>query len=210
LKHNLGVTVPYCTYYGLFLSSRAFLLTVPDVPWKGLVSVEMTHQATLNQAVSFLRRLKSDAKDRWEGVFKGAQAQRELFSYRFPASGLDFLDEGQVELDRVLPLCRLLADLAKLNSDCLESSLAKHAKGPFQLIDNDDLALAASYAFGNATKRDRYDVHWLRRFARGGGKVSNLAFMAAEGLIEDFFGAWQSQDGSGFDPDEYAYLLLTG
>lgn len=60
-KRNVQVSVPYCSYYALLLCCRAFVLTVPDLEWKGRASIEKTHQATRNNTLNFLRRLKSDA-----------------------------------------------------------------------------------------------------------------------------------------------------
>lgn len=141
---------------------------------------------------------------------KGSQEQRELFSYHFPATGLRFLGDSMIQLDQAFALCRLLADVAKLNSDCLETALRKHAPGAFQLLENEDLELALFYSIGQRVEADADDHLRLGRFASGWGKVSNLHFMATDGLTEDFFGAWFSQDGSGFDPDDYMYLLITG
>jgi hypothetical protein len=210
-RKNTLITRPYCSYYAILYCCRAFLFTVPDFEWKGIESVKKTHSSILNLTENYLRRLNSDAASKWGGLLKTAQAQRELYSYRFPATGLALMQDNTISLEDVTEICRLLTDLAKLNSDCLESSLRKNAPGDFKIIYGDDLAIAMTYEVDGVEKEDDDDYYRIGYQVRKFSTVSNLAFMATDGLRDDYFGNWTADDdcdGDAFNPDDYMYYLL--
>lgn len=208
-EHNIRITEPYLHYYAILSCCRAFLFTTPDLVWKGQVSIVMTHQATLNQALNGLRRLKTDAHLIYGDLFSSTKLDRELFSYRFPASGLSLTDAHRATYEDVYELCRLLADLSQLNSECLEQALVKHATGSYQVLENDTLFEVLKYNTSQGTIFDSDDVSRMARSMRGKDqRVTNLSFIATEGFRDDVFGAWCCEEGVGFDPDDYQWLLL--
>ncbi|WP_206118394.1 hypothetical protein, partial [Rhizobium laguerreae] len=56
-ERNLQVTLPYLRYYMLLNCSRAFLLTLPCLGWRGEKTIEMTHNNILNLTGDKLKRL---------------------------------------------------------------------------------------------------------------------------------------------------------
>ncbi len=211
-RKNTTVIIPYCIYYALLYCCRAYLFTVPDFEWKGMASIQKTHSSTLNATENYLRRLNSVASTKWGILLKTAQEQRELYSYRFPTTGLAFIERRAIGLDEATEICQLLADLAKLNSDCLESSLRKNAPGNFSIIDGENIKIAMTYEVDGVETEDSDDYMRISYHVRKFSTVSNLAFMATEGLRDDYFGNWSSDedhDGDAFNPDDYMYLLLS-
>jgi uncharacterized protein (UPF0332 family) len=210
-KKNIISTIPYCIYYSLFYCCRAFLFTVPDFEWKGLGSVEKTHSSVLNLTETHLRRLNQQNSVKWGKVLKRAQAQRELYSYRFPATGLAFIEGKAVKLSEAEELCQLLTDLAKLNSDCLESALRKHNPGQFRVAQGDAIRIAMTYKLDGIEIEDDDDYYRIGYHIRKFSTVSNLAFMATDGLRDDYAIRWSADelhDEDAFNPDDYMYLLL--
>ncbi|OYR18281.1 hypothetical protein [Brucella thiophenivorans] len=211
-KKNVISTLPYCIYYALLYSCRAFLFTIPDFDWKGIKSIEKTHSSILNLTETYLRRLDSEKSVTWAKTLKKAQAQRELYSYRFPTSGLAFIKGDAVQLCEAEELCQLLTDLAKLNSDCLESALRKHNPGKFRVVEGDAINLAMTYEMEGIDNEDPDDYYRIGYHVRKFSTVSNLAFMATDGLRDDYAISWSAADRHGddaFNPDDYMYLLLS-
>ncbi|MCD1644523.1 hypothetical protein [Aurantimonas coralicida] len=211
-KKNILVTLPYSTYYSLLYCCRAFLFTVPDFKWEGINSIERTHSSILNLTESYLRRLNSKLAAQWGAVLKNAQSQRELYSYRFPTTGLAFIEKYAIRLDDAIELCQLLSDLAQLNSDCLESALRKHSTGEFRVAQGDAIRLAMTYELDGVETEDNDDYYRIGYHIRKFSTVSNLAFMATEGLRDDYAISWSSDerhDEDAFNPDDYMYLLLS-
>lgn len=210
-KKNVMSTTPYCAYYALLYCCRAFLFTVPDFDWKGIGSVEKTHSSILNLTETHLRRLNQQNSAKWGNILKRAQAQRELYSYRFPTTGLAFIKSQAVQLSEAEELCQLLTDLAKLNSDCLESALRKHNPGEFRVVQGDAIRIAMTYELDGIEIKDNDDYYRIGYHIRKFSTVSNLAFMATDGLRDDYANSWSADerhDEDAFNPDDYMYLLL--
>ena len=87
---NLLIVVPYLHYYLLFHCCRAFLLTRPNEP------MEISgagHSRIINSTVSAIGALSGTLKSDLQGLLERSQSLRELFSYRFPATGLAITKE---------------------------------------------------------------------------------------------------------------------
>lgn len=210
-RKNVLSTLPYCIYYALFYCCRAFLFTIPDFEWKGIGSIEKTHSSILNLTATHLRRLNSQTAAERGAVLKRAQSQRELYSYRFPTTGLAFIEDFAIRLGEAEELCQLLSDLAKLNSDCLESALRKHSPGKFRVAQGDAIRIAMTYELDGVETEDTNDYYRIGYHIRKFSTVSNLAFMATEGLRDDYATSWSADerhDQDAFNPDDYMYLLL--
>lgn len=205
--------VPYFNYYTLLNCCRAFLLTTPDFKWTGEHTIKLNHEAILNNSITYLRRLKHDADVRWGTSLKRARERRELFSYRFPGTGLEILSGKDDEPEIVSDLARLIAELAMLNSECLDASLTKHAPGEFETPPLPDHVWASYYNAAGVSTRDSDDHYRFGKYLKGGWKATSLEVMASDGLVTDFFGAWVpdalEEDDNAFDPDEWMGHLLT-
>jgi len=110
-ERNIRVTRPYLIYYMIFNSARAFIFSLPCVEWEEEKFVEMTHSKTANVAADRLQFLSKATKRRHGERLEAARNQRELFSYRFPATGLDIFGDDLIDIDDSIETARLFSDL---------------------------------------------------------------------------------------------------
>lgn len=135
--------------------------------------------------------------------------QRELFSYRFPLSGPNFVGREAMHLDQVIGLCRLVAELASMNTECFQAALDKHFTDDLPIPAISDHTWSSAYQLAGQSVNDPDDRHRFNKFVRDWQTVSTLEVMATDGLMDDLYGAWIADDKSGlFDPDSCSRLLL--
>jgi hypothetical protein len=200
-QQNLQIVVPYLHYYVLFHSCRAFLLTRPHEP----VDIsKASHGKIINCTVNAIGTISGAMKADLENLLSRSQAIRELFSYRFPATGLS-ITKNRPTSEETFLWARRLAELAEMNSECLATAVEKHCAGSTYIVDWDYLVEFCGYKTPEH-QLDRDDRNRL-------GYLSHqrlpyeLVFIAKAGLIEDFFGAWIADEELGlpdhaFDPDQ--------
>lgn len=206
--HNLQAVKPYLSYYLMLNCCRAFIFTLPCVPWKGLRTIEATHSKILNVASDKLKRLSANEERRCGSILSIAKEQRNLFSYRFPATGLSLFGASLVDLDVAIDIARLFTELTQLNLACLEGEIRKRTSGAFSTSEVDDMWHTVRYETEAQDLVDDDDYHRVGYFHRKYTGPIALVGMATEGLVEDFFGAWSSDNEVGFDPDIRTNLLL--
>lgn len=215
-RRNIAVTRPYSYYYAALCAARALLLTAPLVDWRNGEIMQSTHSKIRKITVDFCRHLDKPSGDRIDRFFRTAKAFRELFSYRFPGTGLRAIN-GVIAIDAEETewACRFLCDLAQFNSECMQAAYAKNVEGEYVpdgesiemcfLYKDDDLEVESgiwddedSYRIGYAIRKQRQPV--------------NLLATATEGLVEDAFGAWvdsdETCDEGSYDPDGDWQLLF--
>lgn len=207
---NLQITLPYLNYYAMLNCARAFIFTLPCTNWKDKKSIEMTHQNIINTASDKLRRLDDSVSLKTKKRLMEGQQQRELFSYRFPSSGLKIFGKNIVSTDDAISTARLFAELAQFNLACFESSMKKHVKSSFDVGDHESLWALMQYETKTQSLIDDDDYHRVGYFLRKFDRPRELASLATHGLVEDFFGAWTNENDSskGYDPDSDWSLLL--
>lgn len=210
-SENLKVSLPYLSYYTMLNCARAFIFTLPCVDWKNEKSISMTHQNIINTTGDKLRRIDDDIAQRVKSMLLEGQQQRELFSYRFPASGLRVFGEKLLSVWDAIETARLLAELAQFNLSCLESAVQKHTQNFFAVAGQDTLWDLMRYDTKTQELIDEDDYHRVGYFIRKYKHPSELVSLATPGLLEDFFGAWLNDDenAGGYNPDEDWYLLLS-
>ncbi|MGI6854263.1 hypothetical protein [Mesorhizobium sp. 1B3] len=210
---NLQVTLPYLGYYTMMNTCRAFLLTLPCVEWRGEKSIEMTHSNILNTTADKLRRLGSGHQARFSQKLLAAKDQRELFSYRFPSTGLSVFGDQLVSVGEAISLGRFLVELSQINLACLEARVARFwPSTAFRMLELEDMWHAMQYEMSTATLIDDEDYHRVGYFVRNYRSPRSLVSMATDGLVDDFFGAWspldENADKNSFDADRQCNLLL--
>jgi hypothetical protein len=126
---NLQVTLPYLSYYTMLNCSRSFLLTLPCVSWRGDKTIEMTHNNILTVTSDTMKRLGQRHAEVLELKLWTAKEQRELFSYRFPASGLAISGDNLIYPSEAAAIGRLLTELAQINLSCLEGRMPSITQG---------------------------------------------------------------------------------
>lgn len=207
-SQNIKVTVPYLKYYTLFNCCRALNLTFPDYVWRGPGSIEASHGKVVNFAANALRRIDLNSEKRWGDFVRKARDHRELFSYSFPALGRFLIKEKEQPLADVAQAAQFFAEMAQLNSECLYSAIKKHSPGPHGLIESEDLWRTMKYQTEDEKFIDDDDWHRIGQAARQNFTPVPLTLLASEGLVEDFFGAWASEDEIGYNPDDHWGELL--
>ncbi len=207
-NQNLQATRPYLSYYLMLNCCRAFIFSLPCTEWQGLTTIEMTHSKILNIAIDKIKRLDKKLAPHCDKILRAAQEQRELFSYRFPASGLSLFGEDLVDLDEAIDLARLFTELTQLNFACLEGEVRKNASSALTIADIDDIWYTFQYGKRWGGLIDDDDYFRVGQFHRKYRGPVALVAIAKEGLVEDFFGAWYDEDATGFNPDDNNNLLL--
>lgn len=211
-ERNLLTGVPYFNYYAVLNACRAYLLTSPHVAWDGHKTVEMTHENILNRTADYMRALDPDRRSKWREHLGQLRAHRELFSYRFPLSGPDFVGRTSLDPEPVIELARLIAELASLNSECFQAALRKYASDELPVPVVPEHAWASLYDLADAQVNDPLDRYRFNKYVRGWTTVSTLEVMATDGLMDDLYGSWTSSGDEdaidSFDPDNYSRLIL--
>lgn len=202
--------VPYFNYYAILNCCRAFLMTSPDVFLDGNVTTKMTHSKIINLTGDLMKRLDRTPERQWTERLRLAREHRELYSYRFPASGSAFVDDVAFDAEGAARFARLIAELAMLNSECFDACLEKHAPVIMKTLPLQDHDWAVSYEILGVKKKDPYDRERFNKIVYGLGRVSTLELMKSDGMIEDFYGAWccENPEGTFFDPDDFMGHIL--
>lgn len=208
IDRNLQVVQPYLIYYAMLSCCRAFLFTLPCLPWRGMGSIEEKHGKIIRMAADKLKRLDAKEAERCLRILNAAREQRNVTSYRFPTSGLALFGDDLVALDEAIDVARLFAELAQLNLACLEGSVRKLSGKTFELLDLDGVWNAMRYQTSTADLIDDDDYLRVGYFLRHYKRPVALIALATEGLVEEFFGAWHEDLPDAFDPDEKNDLLL--
>lgn len=213
LSRNLRIVEPYLLYYALFSSSRALVLMIPEQPWNdGAILDQITHTKAQNVVADRLRYLSPNLAQQYKELSQRALASREMFSYKFPGSGLT----GQMaavipQIADVIEACEIVAEVAQINSECLQTSFKSL---PETKLPNDSKALRTFFEYEHKSLdiliSDDEDYYRLWQFARHSSRPMSLHLTARPGLVEDFFGAWSAETSSvdQFDPDKSNWRLI--
>lgn len=208
---NLQITTPYLHYMMMLNCCRAFIFSLPCSEWDGVKSIEMTHGKIINLSTNGLARISKCVKDLHADRLSRARSQREAFSYRFPGQGLKVFNSSLLSFEEALDTAQLLCDLSQANFACLESSVRKHSNPPFKITYNSAIWDLVGPEGELSEFIDSDDSHRVSYFIRKHDRPCELSGLATEGLIEDFFGAWQidEEDADGaYNPDQEWDLLI--
>jgi hypothetical protein len=207
---NLMLGVPYFNYYAVLNACRAFLLTSPQVIWKGEETLRMPHGKILNITADYMRALDFSRMNYWRLRLASLRDYRELFSYRFPLSGPNAVNDDAFDVDTAIALGRLIAELASLSSECLDAELRKHSSLDIPVMSIDDRDWTFAYSIAGVKIIDPDDLYRFNKLITGWKTVSPLQVMTSDGLMDDVYGTWcDSSDRSNvFDPDATSGLIL--
>lgn len=209
---NVQVSVPYLGYYMLHSACRAFLLTCPDMNWTGTSSAQFSHKRAIEDAVNILKRLSPKVSEDVAKLLHAAKAQRELFSYDFPMSGMRTAGTRLISLEDAVSLAGFFAEMAHLNTACLEGAVIKHQPSrAFALVEDRAWDLMDHELHDGDIHFDDEDWAWLGTLYRSHSAPLALTALVTEGMTEDFFGIWTARDDDredAYDPDNNWRLLL--
>jgi hypothetical protein len=107
-------------------------------------------------------------------------------------------------------LSRLIAELAMLNSECFEASLAKHGPEIERIPAIADHEWAQVYDVAGVPIVDKNDQYRFGKFLHFWRRVSTLEVMVSDGLMDDLYGSWCAEDADErvFNPDDYSNRIL--
>ncbi|MCP4763563.1 MAG: hypothetical protein GY870_17460 [archaeon] len=196
---NLRVVNSYIEYYSILSLLRCIIFTIPTADWDDGKILSITHSKTINVACDWISKFNPDFSEKIKDVTLMLKAQRELVSYRCPASGDQNLIEN-FDLDYHLTI---LAEIAQINSELLEKSVNKHTDKSMHIVFQkhiDEITKVEINGFSFNDSEDRYRLDYVRRKQP---HPFNLALFMTEGQTEDFIGAWESESSED-DPDQFS------
>ncbi|GAB6610339.1 MULTISPECIES: hypothetical protein [Bacillus] len=221
-ERNLRIVEPYLLYYSVLNTSRALLFADPSIEWRDGKLIRLTHHRIIAQTYESLRAISSEEADKVKFILEEAKGLRELFSYRFPARGISEVtnQSTNIEYAEVIKVCRLLTEVAQFNSEIFQVSREKNITEMIEIVTSD---LNDGYVYKGYMKSehkeeadcvfDQEDYYRLGYFIRKKLDPVNIYWIAREGLVEDFFGAWSLDEEDRaedyFDPDDNWGLLLS-
>lgn len=204
--HNILVTEPYLIYYSLLNASRTVMFTTPNADWKNGEILKATHSKTINIVGDAISQFNKQSGESIKDIIERAKEYRELFSYKFPANGIN---NFTVESSLAIKICAFLAEFAQLQSGVLETTNFK--KDALEIsLDNEVLRKGFAYKDEKYDFLDREDRYRLDYISRKQPFPVSLYLTLSKGMVEDFFGAWhhKNDDGSNlYDPDEHCRLI---
>ena len=197
---NLRIVKPYLMYYHLLSCARAVVFTNPYQEWSDEL-IAMNHSKTINIIGDIVSRYDKAEGENIKYLINKSRIYREIYSYKFPANGLKGIE---LNFDKIVDICALLSEIAQLQSAILESAISKHCKEKYEI---DDEELSKLYSYGEEGFRfiDPEDGYRLGYIKRNVSRPYSIINTMTEGMVEDFFGAWCSQEEAPedvYNPDE--------
>ncbi|GAA4408107.1 hypothetical protein GCM10023089_18860 [Quisquiliibacterium transsilvanicum] len=181
---------PYFEYYAALSMLRGVVYLVPTEDWQDGELMTISHTKAANVAFDWMAKVSKDHAASLKRVTLQLRAQRELIAYRAPASGTRILGEGY----DLVELLTLLAELAQLSSELLESSVTKNATpANFVVLDEHIHQIAATEIEGFSFADDE-DYRRLGYVKRKMPRPFHLALFLHPGQSEDFMGAWDGDE----------------
>ena len=206
-ENNLRFVISYLEYYSVLSLLRAVVFTDPNALWKSGEVVYQNHRATINNSTAVIAKFDRELAEVIKQQVEYLKAYRELISYNAPSSG-DAFPRLKLPVN-VIELCRLLAEIAQLQSEVFENSVGKHVKTGFSLKP-DYIRFVSSREIEGYSFDDREDAYRLGYIRRKHPFPTNLLHMMSEGHVEDFFGSWcaKGDKDGGFDPDKNWQIIF--
>lgn len=206
IKKNLRIVEPYLIYYSLLNVCRALIFTLPYKGWDNGKMIRLKHSEIIKIVSDAVSKTNKEVGDYIEKLLTRSKHYRELFSYKFPANGIIGLDKNiVVDIEKAIQFCSLLSEIAQFNSEILQQSFDKNVKKEYEFVD-DILSKGFEHDLEEGYSIiDDEDYHRIGYILRKVKRPYNIQWMMTEGMVEDFFGAWCSEeDGKDevFDPDK--------
>lgn len=185
---GLRIANPYYEYYAALSLMRAVVYTLPSESWSDGELISISHSKAINLTFDWLAKFDHATAERLRKVARQLKAQREVISYRAPASGTAVLDE-EYDLNELLVV---LGELAQFNSELLEQSVSKNASPDCFVVQENSTFSLIYFEIEGFVFNDSEDTYRLGYIARKQPRPYSLAATMTEGQTEDFIGAWDS------------------
>lgn len=200
-EKNLKITIPYLIYYSLLTASRSLIYTAPNDDYS--LDKVRNHENIINMTADIIAKISKEESIEYKTTINTAKDNRELFSYKFPASGLRLINDNS---DKAFKQIDLVRELAVLNSQILDVKLDKlKDKSVFEIDGTCGSVFYNLFEFKN--KLDNDDYYNSGYIARKIKRPQPLNFMISEGIEEDFSLHWEPEDDNDdlFKPPLYIF-----
>lgn len=189
---NIKVTDSYLQYYAMFSCLRAILFTDPRTSLNSGEIFKCTHSKTIKISTNILYSMSKAYGKKVASYVEELKDMREIYSYGAPSSGPSLCRNMTItNLNTTISICKLLAEVAQLQSEILEMSIDRYYKGEFSLTDEYS-EKCFEYSIDGRIVIDEEDLYRIGYFFRKYPRPTNLLCMVSEGHVEDYFGAWCS------------------
>lgn len=195
-ERNLRIVEPFLNYYAILNCARAVILTSPFTDWNNKEIFTMTHKKIINVIGDIISKYNKDKGQEIKEFIDWAREYREIFSYKFPANGLT---KHHLSTEDIINNCKLLCEVAQFQSKILENSITKYVTEDFDL-NWEILSIGYLYGETNFQFFDDEDGYRLNYIIRKQKRPFGILQTMTEGMTEDFFGAWCTENES--NPDE--------
>jgi len=189
-ESNLRVAIPYLEYYAILSLLRGIVFMLPRESWENGKLIEISHAKAINLVCDWIAKLDKTKSQEIKDFCHQLKAQRELISYKAPASGDTNLGSNY----DIVYYATLLAEVAQYNSELLEASVKKNTlkkNHVFLSIHKEQVCHIEIEGFQFFDQEDSYRLSYIRRKQP---YPFNLQLFMTEGQVEDFIGAWDSFD----------------
>ena len=195
VESNLKIVQPYLIYYSLLNSCRAVVFTLPSVEWNDGDIINLSHNKIINLTAGAVSALNKKEGERLKKELILAKEYRELFSYRFPATGMNGINEKfNINLEDAIEQCTLLCEIAQFKSEILQHSCENNVTGNYELLD-EVFRNGWVYNISNDFFFDEDDYSRIvKKKDISTAKPQNLLCTMTEGMVEDFFYPWESEN----------------
>lgn len=207
---NLKVVEPYLLYYSLLNCSRAFLSLYPTEKWDNGKMIKSNHSKIINCAASYIQIINKQYASDFKNDFIKLKDYREAFSYIFPSDGLELFGVD-ITIGKIEEYCTLLLELAQFSSEILSRIYIKKNVGlPVKTFLANFRDPLLSIDFSGRIIRSEEDWYRLDYMARKHDKLYTLHHTMSEGMIEEFFWKWCTEDEKDdmYNPDTSWQLLF--
>jgi hypothetical protein len=189
-KKNMRIVIPYLHYYAVLSLLRSIIYTLPELNWEKGELIEISHTKAINIALDWVSKFNKEKAIEIKKTCLYLKAQRELISYRAPASGDSNLSDNY----NIIEICTILAEVVQFNTVLFERSINKNVSKDDFIVYYEDMEKIINVNIEGFSFYDKYDAHRLDYVRRKMPRPYNIVCFMTEGQTEDFIGAWDSED----------------
>lgn len=128
-----------------------------------------------------------------------------MFSYKFPSSGLSVI--RNYDVNEIIEICSIMCELAQLSSEQIQKYVSKKCMYNYEEWAEPEVDLMeAGFMYNDII--DPEDAFRVRYLSRKQSFPVSIYYTMTEGMVEDYFGAWQEEGEDNYDPDEEWQIIF--
>lgn len=171
-EKGMRIANPYLEYYAVLSLLRCVVYTLPDQSWADGKLMSISHTKAINLTFDWLAKFDGALAEKLKKTTLQLKAQREVISYKAPASG-DSILGNQYDLEYLLIV---LAEVAQFNSELLEWSITKNAKESTFVVHSATIEQIYSFKLEGYSFHDKEDSYRLSYIQRKIQRPYNINF----------------------------------